>query len=109
MFKKKDKEEEQRKKEKKQQMKQAKKEAKEKAQKAKEDAKRKKIEEQRKAIERKQNYIPGRQPKFNNQQMVGKANDIWEAAKTGNLLQIQEYIAQGMGIGARDSVSFFIF
>ena len=104
MFKKKDKEEEQRKKERKLQMKNAKKEAKEKAIRAKEDAKRKKIEEKERQQAIKEGWVPGREPKFNNQEMVGKSKDIWEAAKTGNLLQIQEYISQGLGVGARDSV-----
>lgn len=104
MFKKKDKEEEKRKKEKKQQLKEAKKEAKEKARKAKVQARLERERIKNVAVAKKEGWYEKRRPNYEPTKGLEAVKDIWSAARTGNLPQMQEFVKQGIGVGARDSV-----
>ena len=105
MFKsKKEKEEEALKKERKRIIKKAREEEKEKERKIKEEANERKMRERTKTLAKKEGWYEERKPDYNASRLIEESRDIWESARKGDLSQMQHYIQQGMGIGARDKV-----
>ena|SRR3990167_5530526 len=99
------KEEQARKKERKRKEKEAKKEAKEKARRAKVEAELAKERKRQEEIAKKEGYYDHHKPLFDYSDFIGDVKDVWSAARQGNILQLQEYLKQGIGVGARDKVN----
>ena len=92
------------KKERKRIIKKAREEEKEKERKIKEEANERKMRERTKTLAKKEGWYEERKPDYNASRLIEESRDIWESARKGDLSQMQHYIQQGMGIGARDKV-----
>lgn len=83
--------------------KKAKKEAKEKAKRAKQEKKEAKEREKAERIARREGWHSQHQARYNlDDQKLDARDTIWVAAAQGNVERLKKYVADGLGIGARD-------